>query len=79
MYFIGVCEFAGGISLLIPRVAKYGALLLAIVMLGAVITRIVFGTSIDDVITILFNLVWLMYISLERGIEEDINRLRGRI
>ena len=78
MYFIGICEFTGGISLLIPKVAKYGAALLAVVMLGALITRIVFGTGIDDVITIFFNMVCLMYISIERGIEEDISRLRKK-
>lgn len=77
MYFIGVCEFMGGISLLIPRFAKYGAFLLSIVMFGAVITRIVFGTSIDDVISILFNMVALLYISVERGIGEDFNKIRN--
>ncbi len=76
MYFIGVCEFAGGISLLIPRIAKYGALLLAMVMLGAMATRITFGTGIDDVISIAFNMFALLYISFERGIEKDLARLK---
>lgn len=78
MYFIGVCEFCGGIALLISRIARYGAMLLALVMLGAVITRVVFGTSIDDVISILFNMVTLSYIALERGIMQDISKVLKR-
>lgn len=76
MYFIGVCEFLGGISLLIPKISKYGALLLSIVMLGAMITRITFGTSYDDVISIAFNMVTLLYISLERGIGDDLKKIK---
>lgn len=79
MYFIGVCEFLGGLSLLIPRTARYGAMLLAIVMFGAAITRIVFGTSIDDVITIVFNMVVMLYIATERGIDQDLKLLKERI
>lgn len=74
MYFIGVLEFLGGIGILIPKANKYAAFTLAVVMLGAVITRIVFGTSIDDVIWILFTMVTLLYISLEKGIEAQLKR-----
>ena len=78
MYFIGVCELAGGLILLVPRVTKYGAMLLAIVMLGAFVTRIVFGTSLDDVISIAFNMVMLLYISLEGGIVKNFETLLRR-
>ena len=74
MYFIGVLEFLGGIGILIPKANKYSAFALAVVMLGAVITRIVFGTSIDDVIWILFTMVTLFYISLEKGIENELRK-----
>ncbi len=36
MYFIGLCEVAGAIGLFIEKTAKYAALGLAIIMLGAV-------------------------------------------
>ena len=78
MFFIGLCEFLGGISLLIPRIARYGAFLLAVIMLGALFTRIIFGTSIDDAVTIAFNMVALLYISIERGIEKDFRKLTSR-
>jgi putative oxidoreductase len=45
-YFTGVLEVAGGIGLLIPRYAFYAAGLLAVVMVGAIITHLtVLGTS----------------------------------
>ena len=39
-YFTGLLEVAGGIGLLIPRYAFYAAVLLAIVMVGAIITHV---------------------------------------
>src|ERR1700731_1038842 len=39
-YFTGLLEVAGGIGLLIPRYAFYAALLLAIVMVGAIIAHV---------------------------------------
>jgi putative oxidoreductase len=39
-YFTGFLEVAGGISLLIPRYAFYAAVLLALVMVGAIITHV---------------------------------------
>ncbi len=70
MYFIGVVEFTSGIALLIPRVNKFAAFVLGLVMIGAAITRITFGTSLDDVISILFNATVLFYISLTYGIDK---------
>ena len=74
MYFIGLLEFVGGIAILIPKANKYGAFVLAVVMLGAVITRIVFGTSIDDVVWILFSMVTLLYLSLTYGMDAELKR-----
>ena len=78
MYFIGVLEFIGGLVLLIPlpKVSRYGAFVLCLVMIGALITRIVFGTSINDVISISFNALALFYISIQNGIQEDFQRLK---
>ena len=39
-YLTGLLEVAGGIGLLIPRYAFYAALLLVIVMIGAIITHV---------------------------------------
>ncbi len=45
-YFTGLLEVAAGIGLLIPRYAFYAAVLLAIVMVGAVIAQVtVLGDS----------------------------------
>jgi len=45
-YFTGVLEVAGAIGLLISRYAFYAAILLAIVMVGAIIAHLtVLGTS----------------------------------
>ena len=40
---IGVVEVIGGIALLIPRVASYSAIMLAVVMIGAAATQILRG------------------------------------
>jgi uncharacterized membrane protein YphA (DoxX/SURF4 family) len=40
MYLIGALEVVGGIALLVPRIASYGALALAVVMLGATFTHL---------------------------------------
>ena len=39
-YFTGLLEVAGAIGLLIPRYAFYAAVLLAIVMVGAIIAHV---------------------------------------
>jgi uncharacterized membrane protein YphA (DoxX/SURF4 family) len=45
-YFTGLLEVAGGIGLLIPRYAFYAAVLLAVVMVGAIVTHLtILGTS----------------------------------
>lgn len=43
MYFIGVLEFVSGILLLVPRLRHWGSGVLAVVMLGALVTRSIFG------------------------------------
>lgn len=40
-YFTGTLEVAGAIALLIPRYVFYGAILLAIVMVGAIVSEFV--------------------------------------
>lgn len=79
MYFIGLVEFLAGIGILIPKANKYSAFLLAVVMLGAMITRIVFGTSMTDVIWIASTMVTLLYVSLVYGMDEELPRLKGLI
>lgn len=79
MYFIGVLEFLGGIGILIPKANKYAAFTLATVMLGAMITRIVFGTSLDDVLWIAFSMITLLYISLEYGMDKELPRLKSKL
>ena len=40
--FVGVLELAGGVLLLFPRLAKFGALTLFIVMLAAAATHVIY-------------------------------------
>ena len=59
-YLTGLLEVAGGIGLLIPRYAFYAAVLLAIVMVGAVIAQVtVLGDSLAPPI-VLFVLVGII-------------------
>jgi uncharacterized membrane protein YphA (DoxX/SURF4 family) len=55
-YFTGVLEIIGGVGILIPRFSRPAALLLAVIMLGAVIaqlTRIHQGAGIPAVMLLL--------------------------
>lgn len=78
MYFIGLLEFLCGIGILLPKINKFAAFTLAVVMLGAVITRLIFGTSIDDVIWIGSTMVTLLYIALEKGIGDVFILVRNK-
>lgn len=78
MYTIGFIEFTSAIGMLIPKVNKYAAFMLGLVMIGAVVTRIIYGTSIDDVISILFNACVLFYVSLVYGIGDILIKLKNR-
>ena len=51
---IGILETAGGFIILIPKVRYLGGIILATVMIGALITRIVNGTGLDDALSIAF-------------------------
>jgi putative oxidoreductase len=42
---IGVLEAIGGLSLLVPRLASYGATMLGVIMIGAALTHAVHGES----------------------------------
>jgi uncharacterized membrane protein len=42
---IGVLEALGGLSLLVPRVATYGVMLLGIIMIGAAATHFIHGET----------------------------------
>ena len=44
---IGAAELAGGIALFVPAVAGLGALLLAVVMLGAAATHLIMGETLN--------------------------------
>jgi len=49
---IGAAELAGGIALFVPAVAGLGALVLAVVMLGAAATHLVMGETINTGFTL---------------------------
>lgn len=54
-YFTGALEVIGGIALLIPKVSSFGALLLAVVMVGAVIVHlaVIGGSPVMAIILLL--------------------------
>src|SRR5882757_8371084 len=62
-YFTGILEVAGGIGLLLSRYAFYAAVLLAVVMAGAIIAHLtVLGTSPAAPVTLLIltgSIAWL--------------------
>ena len=59
-YFTGLLELAGGIGLLIPRYAFYAAVLLAIVMVGAIIAHLTVLGSSPAVPVVLFALIGII-------------------
>ena len=60
---IGVLELAGALLVIIPKLRHYGGLLLFIIMIGALITRIIHGTSTGDALSITFNAVVFLYLT----------------
>ena len=68
---IGVLEFGGGMLMLIPKVRHFGAFILFVVMIGALATRLTFGTSVDDALSIAFNaLVFLFFFTYRTNKKE---------
>ena len=63
---IGAIEVAGGIGLLIPKVATPSALVLAVVMVGAAITQIRSGSGRNGVGEMVFCLLLLTIAYLRR-------------
>jgi putative oxidoreductase len=64
LFAIGSLELLGGILLLIPNVAKYGASILGVVMVGAAYTHLANGEGLQVlrpliVLTLLGIIVWL--------------------
>jgi len=58
---IGILEIFGAIALLIRSSSRYGAILLALIMIGAMISSLVKGASGDAIVPVimLFLLVWV--------------------
>ncbi|WP_430966463.1 DoxX family protein [Spongiimicrobium sp. 2-473A-2-J] len=59
--FIGVLEIFGGIVLLIPKLRYIGGFVLCAVMIGALGTRLVFGTGYEDAIYLLFAAISFLF------------------
>lgn len=57
---IGVFEVAGGILLLVPRAAQYSAILLGLIMLGAIYTHLANGEGLQ----VLRPIIFLMLLSI---------------
>ena len=57
MFLIGFLECLGAILILIPRTGAYGGVIIAVVMIGALITRSIHGASTAD-------LVWIFLFAL---------------
>jgi uncharacterized membrane protein YphA (DoxX/SURF4 family) len=52
-YVTGLLEVVGGVAILVPSVAAFGALLLSCIMVGAVVTHLVIGGSAVPAIVLL--------------------------
>lgn len=60
---IGMLETIGGTLIIFPGVRHFGAAILFLVMLGALITRVIFGTGLDDVLSILYFALFFLYLT----------------
>lgn len=72
---IGVLEVGGGLLLLIPPVRHFGGIILFVVMVGALATRIVHGTSLDDALSIAsFAIIFLYFATYLEKPKIDLNK-----
>jgi len=67
MFFIGFLEVAGALLILISKVNGYGAVTLAVVMIGAFLTRLVYGMGMEDGVSIAFYIVCMLILAHEKG------------
>ena len=60
-FLIGLVETLGGITLLVPRVARFGAVTLTVVMLGAAFTHVRAGEWPNPLFNLVFaaGLLWI--------------------
>jgi uncharacterized membrane protein YphA (DoxX/SURF4 family) len=64
---VGVLEIGGGVLLLIPKFRPVGGIILCIIMLGALGTRLIFGTGYEDAIYLIFAAIsFLFFASYKR-------------
>jgi uncharacterized membrane protein YphA (DoxX/SURF4 family) len=71
--FVGVLEIGGGLALLVPRLSRYAALVLTLVMFGAV-GALVSNEAGQGALTPLvfaFALMWIWWERRTRGMEAD--------
>ena len=66
MYFVGTCEVAGAVGLLIPRLATLAAAGLSILMLGASVSHLQAGDPMQNAVVPLIALVLLIVVALAR-------------
>lgn len=75
-YFIGAVELAGGIGLLVPRLAGLAAIGLALLMVGATITQLfILHTGAQALTPVI---IFAMCVFIAWGRRTSISRLRGR-
>lgn len=60
MILIGIMEVGGAILLIIPRIRYVGAMLLTIVMIGAVVTKSLHKISIDECVYFISTIATLL-------------------
>jgi uncharacterized membrane protein YphA (DoxX/SURF4 family) len=68
MYFIGVCEILGAIGLWVPRLQKWAAYGLFIILAGAVITTAIFVSSVEAALPLVYAIIlWIiLWLSAKR-------------
>ncbi len=72
MFFIGFLEVGGALLILVPKVNGYGAITLAVVMFGALTTRLIHGMSLVDGVSIAFYMVSMLILAHEKGTLQKI-------
>lgn len=71
LFLVGFLETAGGVLIAIPRVRFFGAMTIAVVMFGALVTRLIHGMSWGDGIYIAFMSVSCLYIASLSNFERN--------
>ncbi len=68
MTFVGVVELIAGLAILVPRTARWGAVLIVCVMVGAIVTLAIHGTVSQLLVPVIVLVAAIVAGSLQRPV-----------